>query len=147
MGWKVLLLVRLRQAILAQTTKLTYLGSSAAAWQASAGTVAARGIFAHLQSAAMGGYGVPVVNGITKGVAAVAQAVRIGVALGKVQGGKAEACKPDALGQNHGSDEAGDIENQGATTDWERGELMTMVEKSSGKGENQQERKLLQSKL
>ncbi|KAK7540785.1 uncharacterized protein J3D65DRAFT_600890 [Phyllosticta citribraziliensis] len=45
-------------------------GSIAAAWQAFIGPVAARGFFATLQSAAMGGYGAPIVGSIVRAVAA-----------------------------------------------------------------------------
>ena len=43
-------------------------GSAAAAWQASIGPVAARGLFATLQSAGAMGYGAPIVNGVVQAV-------------------------------------------------------------------------------
>ena len=53
---------------------LTRAGSPAAITQASVGPVAAGGVFAHLQSAAMGGYGAPVVQEATRLAAVIAQA-------------------------------------------------------------------------
>ena len=46
------------------------IGSLAAGWMSSAGAIEAGSAFAVLQSAAMGGYGVPIVAGAVQGVAA-----------------------------------------------------------------------------
>ena len=58
---------------------LTWAGSPAAITQASVGPVAG-GVFAHLQSAAMGGYGAPIVRGATRIAAAIAQAAGVAIA-------------------------------------------------------------------
>lgn len=65
--------------------------------QAGVGNVVAKGGFACLQSAAMGGYGLGVVNGVAQGVAVAAQAVGVGAGvalrqkqLGREEGGDGE---------------------------------------------------------
>ena len=55
-------------------------GSPAATTQASVRPVAAGGVSAHLQSAAMGGYGAPIVRGAIQIAAAIAQAAGAAIA-------------------------------------------------------------------
>lgn len=43
--------------------RMSFTGTAAAAWQAASGPIAAHSLFAILQSAAMGGYGVSVLLG------------------------------------------------------------------------------------
>ncbi|KAL8690055.1 MAG: hypothetical protein Q9218_004408, partial [Villophora microphyllina] len=78
-------------------------GTAATAYQASHGPIVARGIFATLQSAGAGGYGVPIVHGIVRAGGALASALSFGVA---------KACKkeqPTATG--NGSVGSGDEED------------------------------------
>lgn len=57
------------------SSKLTRVGSAAAAAQSSMGEVATHGLFATMQSAAAGGYGAAIVNGAVQGAGAAGYAV------------------------------------------------------------------------
>lgn len=60
---------------------LRCLASAAAAYQASAGPMVAKGVFATLQSAGMGGYGVAAVHGATRVGAAVVGFLGVGAGV------------------------------------------------------------------
>ena len=99
-------------------------GSAAAAAQSAARQVAARSLFATLQSAGAAGYGLPIINGAVQGSIAAGQALHVGIrALWKKSPSLRDAEVTEAVDVAEDSDNDGNAERGNIVEDDKGGEI------------------------